>query len=77
MDVLEAIPFVRFLDLSTDELRRILAELGDPRSRRASPLDDDGIESLIRVMDRGGYRKVSALGPLAAKAWATRVGVRH
>jgi hypothetical protein len=75
MHRLETIPLERFLGLSADDLRGILSDFGDPRRRQDGPLDEGRIESLIRVMDRGGYRSVSALGPEAAKAWATRIGI--
>jgi len=71
----ERIPLERFLAMSTDDLRGVLYELKTSRARRESVLDDVAIESLIRVMDRGGHRSVSALGPEAAKAWAARAGV--
>jgi hypothetical protein len=74
--VLEPIPLERFLAMGTDDLRGILAELATGRTRGKSPLNDGAIESLIRVMDRGGYQRVSALGPRAAEAWAARVAIR-
>jgi hypothetical protein len=73
---LEPIPLERFLGMHTDDLRGILAELTSGRARSESSLDSDAIESLIRVMDRKGYATVSRLGPEAATAWASRVGVR-
>ena len=65
-----------FLELSADDLRVILGELPAGRDRRDSPLDGGAIDSLIRVMDRAGYTRVSDLGLGAARAWAARVGVR-
>lgn len=65
-----------FLELSTDDLRVILNQLPAGPDRRDLPLDGGAIDSLIRVMDRGGYTRVSDLGLGAARAWAVRVGVR-
>jgi hypothetical protein len=78
LKLLEQIPLERFLAMSTDDLRGILAELATTtsRARRESPFDHVAIGSLIRVMDRNGYQRVSVLGPEAAKAWAARVGIR-
>ena len=73
--VVERIPLERFFAMSVDDLRLIRDELPTGRDRGKSPLDEDAIESLIRVMDRSGYGMVSALGPGAARAWAARVGV--
>jgi hypothetical protein len=73
--VLEQIPLQRFLAMNVDDLRGILDELPSSRNRHQSPLDRVAIESLVRVIDRAGYKRVSALGPGAATAWATRVGV--
>ena len=72
---LEQITLQRFLAMSADDLRAILNELPAGRDRRKSALNDVAIESLIRVMDRAGYTRVSDLGPGAARAWAPRVGV--
>ena len=72
--ILEQITFQRFLTMSADDLRDILDEFPGSHSRRNSPFDDVAIGSLIRVMDRAGYRSVAALGPGAARAWAARVG---
>ena len=71
----ERISLLRFLRMSADDLRAIHNGLPSGRDRRKSPFDGDAIESLIRVMDRAGHPRVSALGPAAAKAWAARVGV--
>jgi hypothetical protein len=73
--VLEPIPYQRFLAMSADDLRDILAELPSGREKRKSPLDEVAIGSLIRVMDRGGHSRVSDLGPSAARAWSARIGV--
>ena len=73
--VLERIPYDRFLAMGVDDLSDILAELPSGREKRKSPLDDVAIASLIRVMDRSGYSRVSDLGPGATRAWAARVGI--
>ncbi len=73
--ILEQITLTRFLAMSPDDLRCTLDELASTRARRESDLDDVAIASLIRVMDRAGYTRVSDLGPGAARAWAARVGV--
>ena len=73
--VLEQIPLELFLAMSADDLRCILNKLATTRASRASHLNGLAIESLVRVMDRDGYGKVSALGPDAARLWAARVGV--
>jgi hypothetical protein len=72
---LERISFRQFLAMSADDLRGSLNELPSGRARGKSPLDDDAIESLIRVMDRAGHPRVSALGVRAARAWAARIGI--
>ena len=59
--VLELIPYRRYLAMSADDLRDILAELPSGREKRKSPLDDVAIGSLIRVMDRAGHATVSDL----------------
>ncbi len=72
--ILEQITFQRFLTMSADDLRDILDEFPSSHGRRKSLLDDVAIGSLIRVMDRAGYKSVAALGQGAARAWAARVG---
>jgi hypothetical protein len=70
----EPVTFQRFIAMGTDDLRCILSELETPRARRESGLDEDAINTLIRVMDRAGYRWVMELDLGAARAWAARVG---
>lgn len=64
-----------FLEMSAEDLRGLLSQLPAGRDRRFSPLDSAALNSLIRVMDRAGYTRVSELGLGAARAWAARVGV--
>jgi hypothetical protein len=73
--IVEQIPLQRFLEMSANDLRHILDDVATTHARRGSVLDDVAIESLIRVLDRPGFTRVSDLGLGAARAWAARVGV--
>ena len=73
--ILDSITLQQFLEVSADDLRGILDEFAIARDRRNPRFDDVAIGSLIRVMDRAGYTRVSELGLEAARAWAARVGV--
>jgi hypothetical protein len=73
--LLKPITLQRFLVMSADDLRVILAEFPTRREKRKSPLDGDAIESLIRVMHRTEHTTVSDLGTDAARAWAARIGI--
>ena len=72
--ILDAITLQQFLEMSADDLRGIRDEFPVGRDRRNPRLDDVAVNSLIRVMDRAGYTRVSELGLGAARAWAARVG---
>ncbi len=72
---LERIPLGHFLQMGFEDLRDLSADFANSRIKRRSLLDEVALGSLIRVMDRHGYKTISQLGRDAATVWATHIGI--
>ena len=72
---LERLPLGQFLQMGFEDLRDLSADFLRIPSRQRSHLDEVVLGSLVRVMERQGYRTVSQLGGDAAAVWATRIGI--
>jgi len=72
---LERFPLGQFLEMGLEDLRDLSADFANIRIEQRSLLDVVALRSLIRVMDRQGYKTISQLGRDAARVWATHIGI--
>jgi len=72
---LERFPLGQFLQMGLEDLRELSADFANSRLEQRSRLDVVALRSLIRVMDRQGYKAISQLGRDAATVWATHIGI--
>jgi hypothetical protein len=72
---LERLPLGQFLQMGFEDLRDLSADFARIPTRQRSHLDEMALGSLVRVMERRGYKTISQLGRDAATVWATHIGI--
>jgi hypothetical protein len=72
---LERLPLGQFLQMGSGDLRGLSADFANIPFKQRALLNEVALASLIRVMDRQGYKTISQLGQDAARVWATHIGI--